>query len=62
MRAEGGEDHRGRMRITSVLVWSAQHDGSDDGPVTEELDPADVRPAEPVGASGKATSERSEPE
>jgi len=45
MRAEGGEDVRGRMRITSVLVWSQPTE------VVAGDDPADDAAAsEPAGA------------
>ena len=48
MRAEGGEDHRGRMRITSVLVWSPADPAADDEPGS-----ADADTAQPVGVRGE---------
>ncbi len=64
LRAEGGEDQRGRVRVTTVLVWPRpepveESEGSDDTRGTADGDD-DATPATGSGASGEDTAERSE--
>jgi CBS domain containing-hemolysin-like protein len=53
LRAEGGEDARGRMRISSVLVWRPPSDEVD-AAADAEPTPAE-RPEEPTDDDGRRT-------
>ncbi len=58
MRAEGGEDARGRMRIVSVLVWDPEGDEAKRSSTTKEQSPPEADDPAGDGQGGETDETR----